>query len=320
MTHGRTVTGTVRRWIVGGAVVLVVAVIVLGLLTRPQDGSLDEALWSTTSRTAPDDSTPAVLLAAGDIAQCDGHASETAQLLAERDGVVAALGDLAYPDGSAAAFADCYDPSWGAVRDRTFPTLGNHDLDTADGAAYFDYFGAAAGPRPLGYHSYPLGDWHVVVLNSNCEWVGGCGADSAQAAWLRDDLAQATTGNVVAYWHHPRWSTGLHGDTPEMATLWEILVRAGADVVLTGHDHDYQRFRALDARGQPDPDGVRQFVVGTGGADLRSFSSSSPHVEHRDHDHHGILALELRPCSYRWSFVSAEDAATLDSGTTRGTC
>lgn len=269
--------------------------------------------------TAPD-GVPATLLAAGDIAECDGDARDTADLVAGHEGVVAPLGDLAYPVGSPENFTECYDPSWGEFRSRTRPALGNHDVMTDGAGGYFGYFGALAGPRPEGYYSYDLGEWHVVVLNSNCRFVGGCGADSAQVAWLRDDLADADTDNLLAYFHHPRVSTGAHGDTMAVDPMWDVLVEAGADVVVSAHDHDYQRFVPLDASEQPDPDGVRQFVVGTGGADLRAFGSDSPHVEFRQREHHGILRLDLEDCGYRWVFLAVGSQQPLDEGRTQGTC
>lgn len=265
-------------------------------------------------------SPPAVLLAAGDIADCAGAADDTGRLLRRHDGVVAPLGDLAYPDGSAARFADCYDPTWGHARDRTRPAQGNHDVLTPGAAGYFGYFGGAAGPQPRGYYSYRLGAWHAVALNSNCAPAGGCGPDDPQGRWLRADLAAAGTPNILAYWHHPRFSSGRHGDDPRSAAFWDILADGGADLILNGHDHDYQRFAPLDADGAPDPQGIRQFVVGTGGAWLRPFPGPAPaEVEFRSSDHHGLLRLELGACGYAWRFV-ATDGTTVDSGQQAGTC
>lgn len=261
-----------------------------------------------------------VLLAAGDIATCAGDADEaTGRLLAEQPGVVVALGDLAYPDGSERAFRECWEPAWGQVRDRTLPAMGNHDARTPDAAGYFATFGELAGPEPQGYHSYDLGSWHVVVLNSNCGMVGGCGPDSPQVAWLEEDLAATTTRNIAVYWHHPRWSTGHHGDTPAVATFWEVLVEAGADLVLSGHDHDYQRFVPLDAGGSPDPDGAVAFVVGTGGIELRALGPDRDTVAFRQDSKHGVLRVELEACGFDWAFL-AVDGEQLDAGQRTGTC
>lgn len=272
----------------------------------------------TTDVVTPDQ--PAILLAAGDIATCDDPEVATGELLAAQPGVVAALGDLAYPDGSPSAFTNCYDTAWGLVTPRTRPAMGNHDVRTPDAAGYGDYFGTTAGPQPQGYYSYDLGAWHVVVLNSNCDLVGGCGPDSPQLAWLADDLAATSTGNIVAYWHHPRFSTGHHGDQPAVAAFWETLTQAGADVVLNGHDHDYERFVPMDPAGRPSPTGIREFVVGTGGAPLRDFGPTRDTVGHRQADHHGILRLELQPCGYSWSFLPTAGGEPLDAGSATNTC
>jgi hypothetical protein len=234
--------------------------------------------------------------------------------------VVAALGDLAYPDGATSSFRGCFDTAWGPVAERIRPTVGNHDVRTAGAAGYFAYFGAAAGLAPRGYYSYDLGSWHVVVLNSNCEAAGGCGPDSPQVRWLREDLAQADTDNVLAYWHHPRFSTGDHGDDDRTATFWEVLDGAGADVVLNGHEHDYQRFVALDPDGASTEDGIVQFVVGTGGVGLREFGPSRPTVAFRQNDLHGVLELTLHDCGYSFAFLGVDGRPPADSGSVDGTC
>ena len=293
---------------------LALAAILVAVAAGCDPAAVDEIV------TAPDEAPP-VLLAAGDIADCEGEADATAALVGDHPGVVAAVGDLAYPTGTREQFADCYDPTWGAERARTRPALGNHDVMTANAAGYFDYFGEElAGPQSQGWYSYDLGDWHVVVLNSNCGFAGGCGPGSAQVAWLRADLEAATAPNVLAYWHHPRYSTGQHGDTPEVQPFWDVLDAAGADVVVTAHDHDYQRYVPLDAQGEPSTGGIRQFVVGTGGAELRAFASTSPHVAYRQADHAGILRLELAECGYAWAFHAVGVHAPLDQGEHSGTC
>ena len=158
-------------------------------------------------------------------------------------GTIATLGDNAYRSGSAQEYADCYDPTWGTEKARTRPAAGNHDYGTPDARGYFDYFGAAAGDRGEGYYSYDLGAWHVVVINSNCDAIGGCEADSAQGRWLRTDLASHQATCTLAYWHHPLFSSGIeHGGNPEMRPIWQLLYDAGADVVLSGHEHNYERF------------------------------------------------------------------------------
>lgn len=276
--------------------------------------------WERSHLQTPATSS-ATLLAAGDVADCGGGARRTGRLLARLPGVVAALGDLAYPDGSVDAFRSCYGPTWGGLRGRTRPAQGNHDVRTGGAAGYFTYLGNVAGPRPQGYYSYDLGAWHIIVLNSNCDQVGGCDAHSPQGRWLRDDLAATRTDNILAYWHHPRFSTGVHGDDAAVDGFWRLLHAAGADVVLNGHDHDYQRFAPTDPVGRRDPRGVREFVVGTGGADLRRFARPGPStLEFRQNTAHGILRLDLQRCGYRWRFLSVNGGRALDQGAADGTC
>lgn len=263
---------------------------------------------------------PAVILAAGDIADCEGQADETAALILDRPGVVAPLGDLAYPDGSPEDFSECYEPTWGEFKARTRPTMGNHEAFTPGAEGYFEYFGDLAGPEPGGYYSYDLGDWHVVVLNSVCRLAGGCGEGSPQVEWLEADLAATPTGNILAYWHRPRYTTGEKDDATDLQPLWETLAEAGADVVLVSHDHNYQRFAPLDADGRPDPGGIRQFVAGTGGKSLYEFLEEPAGVEFRQNDTYGVLQVELEPCGYRWSFLPVGGGEPLDEGEAEGTC
>ncbi len=256
-----------------------------------------------------------VLVGAGDIASCTTNAdSATANLLDDISGTVFTLGDNAYPDGSKDDYEDCYDPTWGRHRSRTRPAAGNHEYETTGAGPYFSYFGAAAGTKGEGWYSYDLGSWHVVVLNSNCSEVGGCGLGSPQVDWLQDDLAANAGEPVLAYWHHPRFSSGPHGSSSSMRTFWEVLYAAGAEVVLSGHDHDYERFAPQDPTGERDDrNGIRQFVVGTGGGDLRSGSGSEPNSE-AFQSVHGVLRLTLRADGYDWKFVPVAGETWTDSG------
>ena len=271
------------------------------------------------SATAAEQIESAIILAAGDIADCalEGD-SATAALIEDRpDAVVAALGDLVYPSGNADTFARCYVPVWGDFVDRTRPAVGNHDLEADGGAAYWDLFGDNAGSAGEGWYSYDLGDWHVVVLNSNCDRIG-CDIGSAQHDWLLADLAASDADCTLAYWHHPRFTSGKHGGDPLMgARFWTTLADAGAELVLTGHDHHYERFAPMDARGTPVPDGLRQFVVGTGGGVLRPAVRVAPASELIIDDAYGVLELTLWPGSYAWSFIGV-DGSELDAGT--GAC
>ena len=209
-----------------------------------------------------------ILVAAGDIASCSSGGDEaTAALLDGLPGTIATLGDHAYDSGTPQEFANCYGPSWGGHKSRTRPTLGNHDYGTSGATGYFDYFGADAGEPGKGYYSYELGAWHIVVLNSNCSEVGGCSGGTPQEQWLRKDLAAHPTACTLAYWHHPRFSSGeKYGTNEQMTPLWQVLYEHGADVILSGHEHSYERFAPQDATGTMDFErGIRQFVVGTGG-------------------------------------------------------
>jgi hypothetical protein len=267
-----------------------------------------------------------ILVAAGDIASCTSDGAEaTARLLdaffppdapPER-GVVAALGDNAYPRGSLGDYTACYEPTWGRHRARTRPAPGNHEYLTPGAEGYFDYFGSAAGDPARGYYSYDIGAWHVAVLNSNCDAVGGCEAGSTQETWLRDDLARHPSPCALAYWHHPLFSSGvIHGGDSVVRDLWLALQDHGVELVLAGHEHNYERFAPQDADGQPDAArGVREFVVGTGGNDvLYGFGPTDPDSEVRENDSYGVLELTLHPRGYNWRFLPAAGATFTDEG------
>ncbi|MBI4477196.1 MAG: metallophosphoesterase, partial [Acidobacteria bacterium] len=209
-----------------------------------------------------------VFVGAGDIAQCDAASRPhlTAALLDGIPGTVFTAGDNAYPDGSTRAFMTCYEPTWGRHKARTRPSPGNHDYDTPGAAPYFAYFGSNAGPPGLGYYSFTLGSWHIISLNSEISAFPG----SAQMDWLRNDLAMNPTRCALAYFHTPVFSSGLHGDNPHMQAVWRVLYATGVDVIVNGHDHNYERFAPMDPDGERDlVSGIRQFVVGTGGGPLQ---------------------------------------------------
>ena len=284
-------------------------VIVDATEARP-DGSCEAV--KRTGQSAQD----ARLIAAGDIADCTGGATVTAALLDKLPGTVATLGDNAYQRGTPDEFARCYAPTWGRHKGRTRPAVGNHEYGTPGASGYFGYFGAAAGDPAQGWYSYELGAWHVVALNSNCGEVGGCGSGSPQERWLRADLAAHPAMCTLAYWHHPRFSSGnAHGDNSTVAPLWGALRDFGAELVLSGHDHDYERFAPQSAEGAADPAGIREFVVGTGGAHLRQFASQpQPNSEVRIAGIWGVLALRLEPRAYEWEFVPQPGSTARDSG------
>ncbi len=241
------------------------------------------------------------LVAAGDIASCRSTGDEaTARLVAKTPGTVAVLGDAVYEYGTAKEFRQCY--SWRKFRARTKAALGNHEYGTGSAAAAIAYFKL---PR-RGYYSYELGAWHVVVLNSNCGLAGGCEDGSPQQRWLEQDLAEHPAACTLAYWHHPRWSSGLHGSDATVAPLWRTLARAGADVVLAGHDHHYERFAPID--------GIRSFVVGTGGRSHYPVLRRLPESRRYAWRSYGVLRLTLRPDGYDWRFLAVPGSPFRDRG------
>ena len=266
----------------------------------------------------------AVLVGAGDIAKCNsGNKAElTAELLDGIPGIVFTLGDNAYQSGTAAEFANCYGPTWGRDKQRTRPALGNHEYQVSTNP-YFDYFDGAgnasgpAGPRGDGYYSYDVGAWHIVVLNSDNHIRRD--AASPQAQWLKADLAAHPTLCTLAYWHHPFFTSGRHPPMVRMAPLVQLLYDAGVDVVLSGHNHQYERFAPQDPSEQADPQrGIRAFVVGTGGAGMYGFTRLAPNSEVRYSGGNGVLKLTLSPTSYTWEFIPVAGTSFTDSGT--GTC
>ena len=263
----------------------------------------------------------ATLIAAGDIANCanDG-AQQTAALIAQIPGTIAPLGDNAYEFGTPEEYAQCFGPTWGRFKERTRPAPGNHDYYTPEAAGYCGYFGAVAGPRGKGYYSYDLGAWHVVVINSNCDAVGGCADGSPQQQWLAADLAAHPAACTLAYWHHPRFSSGAeHGDDPAMTDIWQTLQNTGAEIVLSGHDHDYERFAPQDANGVADPaHGIREFVVGTGGDSHYPFGPQEANTEVRNNTTFGVLVLTLKLAGYDWRFEPVAGGPFTDQGS--GAC
>ncbi|MGQ0548780.1 MAG: metallophosphoesterase family protein [Armatimonadota bacterium] len=258
-----------------------------------------------------------VLVGAGDIASCASQGDEaTARLLDDIPGTIFTAGDNVYEYGTHQEFMNCYHPSWGRHKTRTRPSAGNHDYGTRGAVGYFTYFGAAAGDPKLGYYSYDLGDWHIVVLNSNCWAVGGCHSESPQLEWLRADLRAHPAQCTAAFWHHPRFSSGRHGGSEQFAPIWRDLYAADADLIITGHDHSYERFAPQDSSGRLDARrGLRQFVVGTGGRSHYAITRVTSNSEVRHSGTFGVLKLTLAPSSYTWEFVPVAGKTFTDSGT-----
>jgi hypothetical protein len=298
------------------------------LATRPLAASTNakpsghDSTYTADSATVNSKDETQTVVAAGDIVDCKNLSGSeaTAKLLDNIPGTILTLGDLAYPDGSESNFSDCYAKTWGRHKARTRPALGNHEFHTAGAAGYFKYFGKTAGEPPRGYYSFDLGAWHIIALNSECPAAGGCQKGSSEEQWLRKDLEQNSSRCILAYWHQPLFSSGNeHGNNPEMRPFWQDLYTAGADVVLNGHDHDYERFAPQNPDGTADPEkGIREFVVGTGGKNLRGFVQPLPTTEVRSNNSFGVLQLTLHADGYEWKFIPIAGGQFTDAG--KGVC
>jgi hypothetical protein len=274
-------------------------------------------LSNGTSSTFNVTTVTSVLVGAGDIADCGTSGDEaTANLLDNIAGTVFTAGDNAYNDGSPTNYSQCYAPTWGRHRARTRPSPGNHDYRTSGASGYFDYYGSNAGPAGLGYYSYNLGNWHIISLNSNIDMSAG----SPQEQWLRADLAASNKPCTLAYWHHPRFSSGSHhGSSPTPQPLWQALYDARAEVVISGHEHNYERFAPQTPTGSADASrGIREFVVGTGGTDFYPSGTPIANSQVRNTGTWGVLKLTLSSNRYTWQFIPVAGKTFTDSGS--GTC
>jgi hypothetical protein len=269
-----------------------------------------------------------VIAAAGDIACEPGdertssscHHRDTSDLLVSGGlAAVLPLGDLQYEDGSLEKFKKSYDPTWGRVKDITHPAVGNHEYLTEDARGYFDYFRSAAGDSSRGYYSFDLDGWHLIALNSNCGAVGGCDAGSPQHDWLKADLAASNAGCTLAYWHAPRFASGHYRNDSDYQPFWELLFDDGAEIVLNGHDHSYQRYAPMTPTGTRNDDkGIREFVVGTGGKNHTAVDSSGTNREAAEDSTYGVLEVTLKDGSYDWRFVPDTRDGYTDTGS--GSC
>ena len=283
--------------------------------TGAPNGATTGAITLPMSAPAPPGS--AIFVGAGDISSCASAGDEaTAALLDSIPGTVFTLGDNAYESGTPAEFKNCYDPSWGRHKARTKPSPGNHDYGTRDGAGYFGYFGAGAGDPQKGYYSFDLADWHIVSLNDNIDVSKG----SEEERWLRADLAASKKACTLAYWHRPLFSSGAeHGDDASVEPLWQALYDANADIILGGHDHEYERFIPQTPMGDADPvRGIREFVVGTGGRSHYGLGRRETNSEAFDASTFGVLKLTLSPGKYTWQFIPIAGQTFTDSGS--GVC
>jgi hypothetical protein len=313
----------------------------VGCTTQRQPGGSNGSLSSrplptpnSPGKAVPVEPRSVLLVAAGDIAcnpanekfkDLEGdetgcrHKATSELVLKLHPDAVMPLGDEQYQRGTYNGFMLSYGPTWGRMVNISHPVVGNHEYLTPGASGYFKYFGVLAGDSDKGYYSFELGSWHIVVLNSECPFVaGGCGYGSPQEKWLRADLSAHPAHCTLAAFHEPRWSSGDHESNGALDPFWRDLSAAKAEVVLSGHDHDYERFAAFDANGDRDArHGTRQFVVGTGGVGLRPFDDLLPGSEVHQNTAFGVLALTLDPSGYTWRFVSV-DSSFSDSG--RGDC
>ena len=267
------------------------------------------------------------LIAVGDMNWCTSTGQPTgsrrpADLVAGLPGPLAVIGDAVQSQVTTLEqYQSCYDPAWGRFNDRVRPVPGNHDYRQAGASGYFSYFGSRARPQGelLGSYTYTVGDWQVFAVNSNCSQIGGCDAGSQMYNWLQNALASSTAPCQLAYWHHPRWSQGVaHGNDAELGPMFSLLYQYRVELLLSGHDHAYQRFAALNPSGGSDTEGVTQIVVGTGGAFLEGFTNSSPAPIVRNSNTFGVLALTLTASGWSTWFVPEAGATFTDSAS--GTC
>jgi hypothetical protein len=270
--------------------------------------------------TVRDTKTPAgsedpVLVGAGDIAGPGEGKEATAELLDKIPGTVFTAGDNAYQNGSSSDFSEYYEPSWGRHKARTRPSPGNHDYYTSGARDYYEYFGDSAGPAGLGYYSYDLGTWHIVSLNSETDMAVG----SSQEKWLRQDLSASTKPCTLAYWHKPRFTSGAHSNNSGTGPLVEALYEANAEVIVTGHNHQYERFAPMDPDGRADDaKGIRHITIGNGGIGFYEWGTIQPNSEKRNNDTYGVMKFTLRANSYDWQFVPEAGKSFTDEGT--GAC
>jgi calcineurin-like phosphoesterase family protein len=265
---------------------------------------------TSSTRRRPSDPT---VVAVGDLCGSPTSCTPTAKLVQTiRPTAVLPLGDNAYEDGTLEQYDAYYDPNWGRFKSITHPTTGNHEYHTPEAAGYFSYFGRQA---PAAYYSYNLGAWHLIAIGAMAGVPAGAG--SAEEKWLRADLAAHRNRCVLAYWHEPRWSAGsVHGNDSSSAALWRDLFAAHADIVINGHEHNYQRYAPLNPSGSLAPNGIREFVVGTGGWGHYDFATTTPMPQVRNNTDYGVLKLTLHRASYDWKFVPVAGGSFTDYGST----
>lgn len=272
------------------------------------------------AKKAPDSGSITTVYSAGDIADCRtpqkaAQSAATAKLLETEiaqnpSAFILTLGDHTYPVGLPEEFETCYESSWGKFKDRTYPAPGNHEYYSPSAYGYFQYFGNAAGSQQQPYYSFNKGNWHFIALDSNLKEE----QQQAQLDWLKQDLDNNRSGCTLAFWHHPLYSSGLHGNNSVMKTAWKMLMDAKADLVLAAHDHSYERFAPQNDAGEKVEQGIRSIIVGTGGASLKPVFWKKQHSEVLDAKTHGILKLNLKKQSYTWEFLPVKGSEFTDKG------
>jgi hypothetical protein len=313
-----------QRWIISLCALFLVlgAIHVLYSVIRLNNNSSPVTTVIPSPAFFPSDKSEYVVMAAGDIAcdnlpktvtQCQQDATANLILQNNPDAVLA-LGDQQYPAGTLQLFNQYYDKSWGQFKDKTYPVIGNHEYSDLQ-VGYFDYFGQKAGTKNEGFYSFDLGDWHLIALNSNC-WAVPCRKDSVQYTWLQNDLDSTQKKCVLAFWHHPLFSSGEHGRNPEVKSFWDLLSSHQAELVLNGHDHIYERFSPQNPEGVKDENGITQIIAGTGGRNLYTYNKLEPNSEFKENTQFGVLKLILKNDSYDFSYVTTQNQV-LDSGTGR---
>ena len=266
-----------------------------------------------TPTPSPTPTATTTVYVTGDVGQSGGGMALTADQLTSVSDPVILPGDITYTNGTSAEYAANYTPYFGSFVDRSWPVPGNHDYGTG-WPYYFTYFGSRVGSTAQPWYAKQFGSWLFLMLDSNCTRNGGCDASSAQYAWVTQQLQSFTGKCVAAVWHHPRWSDGPHGDNATMGDMFALLRANDVEALFSGHDHDYERFMPSDANGTYDAQGVAEFVVGTGGASLYDFATTSTLTAARSKESHGVLKLELSETGYAWSFLPTSGSFA-DSGT-----
>lgn len=275
-----------------------------------------ETASPTSTETPQPTATPYYFIGAGDISMCNrSDHYNTALLLEKYPGEIFTAGDNSNDEGYAEEYKNCFAPSWGRFFSRIHPVPGNHDYRVKEGKPYYDYFGNKAGKKGEGYYSYDVGPWHIIALNSNCDYVG-CGPDSEQYKWLKRDLKNNPSRCTMAIWHHPRVSSAPEGKDKSVKPFWDLLYEYGADVIVNGHSHIYERYAPQNPDLKIDYEsGLVQFIVGTGGAFFEDLKTIQANSQAKITQTHGILVFELYEDRYDWGFLPVDGVSFFDSGT-----